>query len=205
MPAPRSVASMLSRALGDFPLHPQGRPRAGSDTTVTREPASPSAHADPASLMLRCSWRQGMLWSRGGLTVVGGPQAIEGGRWKEPSNPITTTTSTPSGTKRPTSMPTTTSHRSWSPSTLPRSSASSAASPGSRSQASSGQSVESGTPTPQPSRRCGSATSALPGWRRYSPRSPQDHNGSEGGGNGHPALSRTEEARGSNPLTSTNP
>jgi hypothetical protein len=30
-----------------------------------------------------------------------------------------------------------------------------------------------GIPTPQPSRQCGSATSALPGWRRYSPRSPR--------------------------------
>jgi hypothetical protein len=39
-----------------------GRPRAGSDTTVTREPASPSTQADPAGFMLRCSWRQGMLW-----------------------------------------------------------------------------------------------------------------------------------------------
>ena len=47
----------------------------------------------------------------------------------------------------------------------------------------------SGIPTPQPSRPCGSATSALPGWRRYSPRSPQALTGSDGGGNGHPAAS----------------
>src|SRR5215212_6499081 len=73
------------------------------------EPASPTTQADPAGFMLRCSWRQGILWPRGGLTKVGGPQAIGGARWKEPSNPTTTTTSTPSGTKTPTSMPTTTS------------------------------------------------------------------------------------------------
>src|SRR5215216_4362355 len=77
----------------------------------------------------------------GCLTIVGGPQAIGGGRWKEPSNPITTTMSTPSGTKSRISMPTTTRRRSESHSTVPRSSASSAASPGSRWQACSGQSV----------------------------------------------------------------
>ena len=66
----------------------------------------------------------------GCLTIVGGPQAIGGGRWKEPSNPITTTMSTPSGTKSRISMPTTTRRRSESHSTVPRSSASSAASPG---------------------------------------------------------------------------
>ena len=143
---------------------------------------------------MRCSWRQGMLWSRRGLTVVGDPQAIGGGRWKEPSNPITTTMSTPSGTKSRTSMPTTTSHRPSSPLPLPRS-VSSAASPSGRSQDSSRQSVESGTPTLQPSRKCGSATSALPGWRRSLPRSPQDHNGSKGGGNGHLAASRNRKDR----------
>ena len=50
MPAPRSVLSVLLRALGDFSLHPQGRPcgrppaalRPGDDTTVTGAPASPS-------------------------------------------------------------------------------------------------------------------------------------------------------------------
>jgi hypothetical protein len=54
----RSVVSVLLRALGDFSLHPSrpalraaasgGRPRAGSDTMVTREPASPSARVNPA-------------------------------------------------------------------------------------------------------------------------------------------------------------
>jgi hypothetical protein len=50
MPASRSVASVLLRELGDFSLHPQGRPcgrppaalRPGNDTTVTGAPASPS-------------------------------------------------------------------------------------------------------------------------------------------------------------------
>jgi hypothetical protein len=45
-----SVVSVLLRGLGDFSLHPSrpalraasGRPRAGSDTTVTAEPTSPS-------------------------------------------------------------------------------------------------------------------------------------------------------------------
>jgi hypothetical protein len=44
MPAFRSVVSVLSRGLGDFSLHPQGRPcgrppaalRPGDDTTVNR-------------------------------------------------------------------------------------------------------------------------------------------------------------------------
>ena len=40
-----------------------GRPRAGSDTTVTREPASPSTQADPAGFRLRCSWRSCRSWS----------------------------------------------------------------------------------------------------------------------------------------------
>jgi hypothetical protein len=89
MPAFRSVVSVLLRKLGGHagvplrrvraveeagrlfstPSRPAlraaacgGRPRAGSDTTVTREPASPSTQADPAGFMLRCSWRQGMLW-----------------------------------------------------------------------------------------------------------------------------------------------
>src|SRR5215207_6261100 len=51
MPAFRSVVAVLLRELGDFSLHPQGRPcgrppavlRAGSDTTVTGVPASPSS------------------------------------------------------------------------------------------------------------------------------------------------------------------
>jgi hypothetical protein len=46
----RSVVSVLLRALGDFSLHPQGRPcgrppaalRPGDDTTATGAPASPS-------------------------------------------------------------------------------------------------------------------------------------------------------------------
>ena len=55
MPAFRSVVSMLLSELGDFSLHPQGRPcgrppaalRPGSDTTVTGEPASPSIQGEP--------------------------------------------------------------------------------------------------------------------------------------------------------------
>jgi hypothetical protein len=51
----RSVVSVLLRELGDFSLHPQGRPcgrppaalRPGSDTTVTGEPASPSRQGKP--------------------------------------------------------------------------------------------------------------------------------------------------------------
>lgn len=46
--------------------------------------------------------------------------------------------------------------------------------------------AESGIPTPQPSRPCGSATSALPGWRRSSPRSRQDLDGSKAGGTSAP-------------------
>ena len=50
MPASRSVVSVLVRELGDFSLHPQGRPcgrppaalRPGDDTAVTVEPASSS-------------------------------------------------------------------------------------------------------------------------------------------------------------------
>ena len=42
MPRTRSVASMLSRELGDFSLHPRGR------TTATGEPASPLTPGDPA-------------------------------------------------------------------------------------------------------------------------------------------------------------
>jgi hypothetical protein len=53
MPASRSVVSVLLRELGDFSLHPQGRPcgrppaalRPGNDTTVTGAPASPSSKA----------------------------------------------------------------------------------------------------------------------------------------------------------------
>jgi hypothetical protein len=49
----RSVVSVLLRALGDPSLHPQGRPcgrppaalRPGNNTTVTGEPASPSAQS----------------------------------------------------------------------------------------------------------------------------------------------------------------
>ena len=56
MPASRSVVSTLLRELGDFSLHPQGRPcgrpeaalRPGSDTTLTGEPASPLTHSGPA-------------------------------------------------------------------------------------------------------------------------------------------------------------
>jgi hypothetical protein len=52
MPAFRSLVSVLLRALGDFSLHPQGRPcgrppaalRPGSDTTAAGEPASPTTH-----------------------------------------------------------------------------------------------------------------------------------------------------------------
>jgi hypothetical protein len=56
MPASRSVVSMLLRELGDFlytlKAGPAGgrlrRPSsAGSDTTVTGEPASPSHQAEP--------------------------------------------------------------------------------------------------------------------------------------------------------------
>ena len=55
MPASRSVVSVLSRALGDVSLHPQGRPcgrppaalRPGSHTTATGEPASPSRQVEP--------------------------------------------------------------------------------------------------------------------------------------------------------------
>jgi hypothetical protein len=52
MPVSRSVVSVLLRALGDFSLHPQGRPcgrppaalRPGNDTTVPGRSASPSAY-----------------------------------------------------------------------------------------------------------------------------------------------------------------
>lgn len=43
-----------------------------------------------------------------------------------------------------------------------------------RSQHSSRQSARSGIPTLKPSWQCGSATSALPAWRRHSPSSPQE-------------------------------
>ena len=46
----RSVVSVLLRALGAFSLHPQGRPRAGSDATVTGEPASPSRQMIPNAI-----------------------------------------------------------------------------------------------------------------------------------------------------------
>ena len=105
----------------------------------------------------------------------------------EPSNPITTTTSTPSRTKRHTSKPTTRSLGSSSPSTP--SSASSVASSRSRSQEdSSRQSTWPGIPTPRPSRQCGSATNASLGWRRYSPRNPPELSGCEGGSSGHVAA-----------------
>jgi hypothetical protein len=50
MPAFRSVVVVLLRELGDYSLHPQGRPcgrppaalRPGSHTPVTGEPVSPS-------------------------------------------------------------------------------------------------------------------------------------------------------------------
>jgi Bacterial low temperature requirement A protein (LtrA) len=111
-------------------------------------------------------------------------------RWKEPSNPATATTSTPSRTKRHPSKPTTRSR--GSPSTLPSSPASSAAGSPSRSQAgSSRQSTWSGIPTPRPLRSCGSATSALLGWRRSSPRNPPElpePSGCEDGRSGHVAA-----------------
>jgi hypothetical protein len=115
------------------------------------------------------------------------PQAIGGRGWKEPSNPITTTTSTPSRTKRHTSKPTTIGQ--GSPSTLPPSAASSAANSRSRSQEdSSRRSTWSGIPTPRHSRQCGSATNALLGWRRYSPRNPLELSGCETGRSGHVAA-----------------
>ena len=46
----RSVVSVLLRALGAFSLHPQGRTRAGSDATVTGEPASPSRQMIPNAI-----------------------------------------------------------------------------------------------------------------------------------------------------------
>jgi hypothetical protein len=53
MPASRSVVSVLLRELGDFSLHPQGRPCAGSDTTVTGAPASPSTEGEPEQRRIR--------------------------------------------------------------------------------------------------------------------------------------------------------
>jgi hypothetical protein len=50
-------------------------------------------------------------------------------------------------------------------------------------------------PIPRPSRPCGSATSALPGWRRSSPRNPKGLNGSEGGRYGHVAAPCQREDR----------
>jgi hypothetical protein len=46
MSAPRSVVSVLLRALGDFSLHPQGRPL----RAATEEPASPSRQVIPRTL-----------------------------------------------------------------------------------------------------------------------------------------------------------
>jgi hypothetical protein len=134
--------------------------------------------------VLRCRDQRGMLIPGTRPYQDQHPSGIGSSRWNKPSSPFTTTMSMPSKTKRRTSRPTTKSHRSLA-SPSPRSSASSAVSPSSRSQDSSRPSAESGIPTPQPSRQCGSATSALPRWRRSSPRSPQDLHGSEGGGSGH--------------------
>ena len=99
----------------------------------------------------------------------------------------------PSGTKRRTSRPTTRSSRPrrshWS---LPRSAASSAASPGSRSRCSSRRNGGPWIPTPRRSWRCGSATSALPGWRRSSPWNLRELEGSTGGRSGLIALDRED-------------
>jgi hypothetical protein len=59
----------------------------------------------------------------------------------------------------------------------------------SRSQEdSSRQSTWSGIPTPRHSRQCGSATNALLGWHRYSPRNPPKLSGCEAGRSGHVAA-----------------
>jgi hypothetical protein len=109
------------------------------------------------------------------------PRVIGGSRWKAPSSPLTTPTSTPSGTKRHTCRPTSSSRPRRSQWILPRSSASAAASPGSRSRCSSRPGGGPWIPTPRRSWRCGSAMSASPGWGRSSPQSPQEPEGSTGG------------------------
>jgi hypothetical protein len=69
----RSVVSMLLRELGDFSLHPQGRPcgrppaalRPGSDSTVTGEPASPSRRGGARAAPSRARWSApGPRWVR---------------------------------------------------------------------------------------------------------------------------------------------
>jgi hypothetical protein len=63
MPTSRSVVSVQLRALGDFSLHPQGRPcgrppaalRPGSDTRVTGMPASPSTSGRDEAFAARTS------------------------------------------------------------------------------------------------------------------------------------------------------
>jgi hypothetical protein len=51
-------------------------------------------------------------------------------------------------------------------------------------------STSSEIPTPRPSRSCGSATSALPGWRRPWPRSPRELHGCWAGRSGQVAVRR---------------
>jgi hypothetical protein len=74
MPTSRSVVSVLLRELGDFSLHPQGRPAggrlrrpssAGSTTTRTGAPASPS---NPSNLLCRAG--------RGGGQRVAGRELV---------------------------------------------------------------------------------------------------------------------------------
>ena len=63
MPASRSVVSVLLRGLGDFSIHPQGRPcgrpaaalRPGSHTAVTGEPASPAGRTGGSGRQVRAS------------------------------------------------------------------------------------------------------------------------------------------------------
>jgi hypothetical protein len=44
MPASRSVMSVLLRALGDFSLHPQGRPCGRPPSAAVLAPAAPRQH-----------------------------------------------------------------------------------------------------------------------------------------------------------------
>jgi hypothetical protein len=66
--------------------------------------------------------------------------------------------------------------------------------PGNRSEESSKQSTSSEIPTPRPSRSCGSATSASPGWRRPWPRSPRELHGCWAGRSGQVAVPFDDQA-----------
>ena len=80
MPASRSVVSVLLRELGDFSLHPQGRPcgrppaalRPGSDATVAGVPASPST---PGGAGAVTSVPHGPRWVRTAAGTTGHERA----------------------------------------------------------------------------------------------------------------------------------